>query len=178
QDAPVTIVEYTDYQCPFCRRFHSDGFAQLKRQYIDSGKVRFITRDLPLPIHPNAVPAAQAIRCAGDQGKFWEMRDAIANANDLAPASISKYAQQVGIDTSALATCMTTGRHRSEIDADIASAGALGITGTPAFLVARTASEMKGELVVGVPPSAAFDELINRMLASPPAGIAVGATAH
>jgi protein-disulfide isomerase len=76
-DAPVTVVEFTDYQCPFCRKFESDSFTQLKKEYIDTGKVRFVSRDLPLDFHPNAPGAAMATRCAGDQGKFWELRNAM-----------------------------------------------------------------------------------------------------
>src|SRR3989338_5451600 len=73
-DAPVTVVEFTDYQCPFCRRFHQSAFEEIKKNYIDTGKVRFVSRDLPLDIHANAARAAHAARCAGEQGKFWEMR--------------------------------------------------------------------------------------------------------
>src|SRR5277367_6195365 len=76
-DAPVTVVEFADYQCPFCRKFHSETFAEIKKNYIDTGKVRYVSRDLPLDFHPNAAPAAQAARCAGEQHKFWEMHDAI-----------------------------------------------------------------------------------------------------
>ena len=71
----MTIVEYTDYQCPFCQRFHVAAFPELKRNYIDTGKVRFFSKDLPLDFHANAMRAAQAGRCAGEQGKFWELRD-------------------------------------------------------------------------------------------------------
>ena len=76
-DAPVTLVEFGDYQCPFCKQFHTTAYSDLKKNYIDTGKVRFVSRDLPLEFHPFALRAAEAARCAGDQGKYWEMRDAL-----------------------------------------------------------------------------------------------------
>ena len=77
-------MEYTDYQCPFCQRFHVTAFAELKKAYIDTGKVRFFSKDMPLDFHPNAMRAAMAARCAGEQGKFWELRDTMgANPNSL-----------------------------------------------------------------------------------------------
>jgi protein-disulfide isomerase len=71
KDAPLTMVEFTDFQCPFCERFHTSTFADLKRDYIDTGKLRFVSRDLPLDFHPNAMQAAEAGRCAGEQGQYW-----------------------------------------------------------------------------------------------------------
>ena len=75
EDAPLTLVEFTDYQCPFCRQFNTGVYERLKKDYIDTGKLRFISRDLPLEIHSDAMTAAAASRCAGDQNKFWEMRE-------------------------------------------------------------------------------------------------------
>src|SRR5262249_9116106 len=93
EEAPVTIVELTDYQWPYCRRFDQTTFADIKKTYIDTGKVRFLTRDLPLEFHANALRAAEAARCAGDQGKFWEMREALfANSTDLSRDAIIRYA--------------------------------------------------------------------------------------
>src|SRR5260370_20525632 len=80
KDAPLTIVEYTDYQCPFCQRFHVTSFNDLKKNYIETGKVRFYSRDLPRDFHPNAMRGAMAARCAADQGQFWKLRD-IMRAN-------------------------------------------------------------------------------------------------
>jgi Trk K+ transport system NAD-binding subunit len=84
KNAPLTIVEFTDYQCPFCQRFHVTAFPELKKAYIDTGKVRFFSKDMPLDFHPNAMRAAMAARCAGEQNKFWELRDTMgANPNSL-----------------------------------------------------------------------------------------------
>src|SRR5579859_490948 len=98
-DAPVTMVEFSDYQCSHCAKFHSETFQAIKKKYIESGKVRFISRDLPLVFHPWAMVAAEATRCAGDQGKYWEMRDGLMRrSNDLSPAVIEQVAQAIPLD--------------------------------------------------------------------------------
>src|SRR3954465_331160 len=86
-DAPLTMVEFTDLQCPFCRQFVLTSFDEIKKNWIDTGKLRYISREFPLGIHPQALPAARAARCAGEQGKFWELRVTLMrNANVLSPA--------------------------------------------------------------------------------------------
>src|SRR5580765_8947214 len=101
--APITIVEYTDYQCPYCQRFHVTSFAELKKAYIDTGKVRFFSKDMPLDFHPNAMRAAMAARCAGEQGKFWELRDTMgANPNSLDLEHIINFAGDLKMNTSSL----------------------------------------------------------------------------
>ena len=87
-DAPVTLVEFADYQCPFCKRFHKNTYAELKKTYIDTGQVRFVSRDFPMEFHPLALRAAEAARCAGDQNKYWEMRDALYSTS--APPKVSR----------------------------------------------------------------------------------------
>src|SRR5579871_2823363 len=122
-DAPITVVEFADYQCPFCRKFHSDTFAELKKNYIDTGKVRFVSRDLPLTIHPNASDAAIAARCAGEQHKFWEMRDLLLeNSADLSPRALLKYAKQINLDMSAFGSCVKEKKYASDIQKDVAEA--------------------------------------------------------
>jgi protein-disulfide isomerase len=168
-DAPVTMVEFTDYQCPFCRRFEADSFAQLKKEYIDTGKVRFVSRDLPLDFHPNAPAAAMAARCAGDQHKFWEMRDAMMldTATDLGPASILKYGQKTNLDMTAFNTCLSDKKYTEAIKKDTADAGTLGISGTPSFVIGKTAKdEIAGVRIVGAVPYAVFDSTIKDLLAS------------
>ena len=145
EDAPVTMVEFTHYQCPFCRKFERDSFAELKKNYIDTGKVRFVSRDLPLEFDPNAAPAAQAVRCAGEQHKFWEMHDAIMQdtATDLSTDSILKYGDKVGLDSTAFRACVAEKRFGAAIQKDTADAGTMGISGTPSFVIARTAPDRK-----------------------------------
>lgn len=167
-DAPVTMVEFTDYQCPFCRKFEHDSFAELKKDYIDTGKVRFVSRDLPLEFHPNAAPAAEAVRCAGEQHKFWEMHDAIMQdtATDLSADSILKYGDKVGLDSTAFHACLAEKRFVTAIQKDTADAGTLGISGTPSFVIAKTApDQMDGVRIVGAVPYAVFDSAIKDALA-------------
>lgn len=158
-DAPVTVVEFADYQCPFCRKFHTETFAALKKNYIDTGKVRFASRDLPLDFHPNAPGSAIAVRCAGEQNKFWEMRDAmLAGDADLSSAALLKYARQSDLDMDAFSACLNENRFSASIQKDIADAGALGIRGTPSFVVGKTAKdEITGVRIAGAVPYSAFE---------------------
>jgi protein-disulfide isomerase len=167
EDAPVTMVEFTDYQCPFCRRFETESFTKLKTEYIDTGKVRFVSRDLPLEFHPNAPSAAMAARCAGEQNKFWEMRDAMMldTATDLGPASILKYGEKTKLDMTAFSTCLSDKKYTSAIQKDTADAGSLGISGTPSFVIGKTdKTEIAGVRIVGAVPFAVFDSAIKDVL--------------
>jgi protein-disulfide isomerase len=168
-DAPVTMVEFTDYQCPFCRRFETESFAKLKTTYIDTGKVRFVSRDLPLEFHPNAPGAAVAARCAGEQNKFWEMRDAMMldTATDLGPDSLLKYGQKTNLDMTAYTACLKEKKFTEAIKKDTADAGALGISGTPSFIIGKTdKTEIAGVRIVGAVPFAVYDSAIKDALAS------------
>src|SRR2546422_8716545 len=162
-DAALTLVEYTDYQCPFCRQFHDTTFQQLKKNYIDAGKLRFVSRDLPLEFHNNALTAAQAARCAGEQDQFWQMRDIlIANSTNLGQDAILTYAQQLALDMNGFRLCLDSGKYFAEIQRDIAEAGSAGIYGTPTFVLGRTSGgAIEGIRIVGAQPYAAFDRIIS-----------------
>jgi protein-disulfide isomerase len=150
--APVTILEYSDYQCPYCRRFHSGAFAELKKNYIDTGKVRFISRDMPLDFHPRAMPAAEAVRCAGEQGKFWEMRHVLlASGGDLSKEDLERRAQNLALDQHKFHACLDSEKYKQLIEKDAAAAAALGITGTPTFFIGRSSNgKLEGRRMVGV----------------------------
>jgi protein-disulfide isomerase len=168
-DAPVTMVEFTDYQCPFCRRFETESFAKLKTTYIDTGKVRFVSRDLPLEFHPNAPGAAGAARCAGEQNKFWEMRDAMMldTATDLGTDALVKYGQKTNLDMTAFSACLKEKKFTEAIKKDTADAGALGISGTPSFVIGKTdKTEIAGVRIVGAVPFAVYDSAIKDLLAT------------
>jgi len=167
-DAPVTMVEFTDYQCPFCRKYHAETFAEIKKNYIDTGKVRFVSRDLPLEFHPYAQKAAEAARCAADQNKYWELRDAmIANSTDLSQDAILKYAKSVSIDINPFKTCLDTDKYKAEIQKDVADASALGIDGTPTFVIGKASKDsIDGDRVVGAVPLSVFDTTIQKYLAA------------
>ena len=167
-DAPVTLVEFTDYQCPFCRRFQAETFPLIKKNYIDTGKVRFIVRDLPLDFHSSARPAAEAAHCAAEQGKFWEMHAALlAGADPLANGGIDQRARAVGLDLARLHECMRGARYEAAIAANAAAADSLGLNGTPAFVLGRVEDGvLVGEVGAGAQPYVAFDEAIKELLAA------------
>ena len=165
-DAPLTLVEFTDLQCPFCKKFHAETYDELKRNYIDTGKLRFVTRDLPLEsMHPQAMRAALASRCAGEQGKFWELRRALVLEPSLSPESIAASAGKLGLDMRALQKCIDERRFEADIRKDVQEAESLGISGTPTFVVGRTsAGPMQGVKLVGAQPYAAFDAKLRQWL--------------
>jgi protein-disulfide isomerase len=157
--APLTIVEYTDYQCPFCQRFHVTAFTELKKAYIDTGKARFFSKDMPLDFHPNAMRAAMAARCAGEQGKFWELRNTMgANPNSLDMEHIVNFAADLKIDTAALRVCIDSGKYKERVQNDVLEAMRIGASGTPTFIVGRSVGNgVDGELLIGAMPFQMFD---------------------
>ena len=159
QERAATMVEFTDYQCGFCQRFHTTTFPEIRKKFVDTGKVRFVSRDLPLDFHSNAFRAAQAARCAGEQGKFWEMRDAlVANPAKLAPADLDGYATGLKLDLQAFQSCVTGGKYAAEVKSDQATAASLRIDGTPAFVIGKSTSEgVEGQVVIGALPFDAFE---------------------
>jgi len=166
-DAPLTMLEFTDYQCPFCRRFQAETWPLLKKNYIDTGKLRFIVRDLPLQFHSAARPAAEAAHCAGEQGKFWEMHHALLTGDDpLVNGGIERRAKALGLDSERLQKCMKADRYESAIARNTATADALNIHGTPAFVIGRMANGgLEGQLVEGAQPYDEFDEALTQLLA-------------
>ncbi len=168
ETAPVTLVEFTDYQCPFCRRFHASTFEKLKKSYIDSGKLRYISRDLPLPFHQYALKAAQAARCAGEQGKFWELRHVlISNGDKLGQEAILDYSQELSLDMEQFRGCVDSQKYVAEIQRDISEANVAGITGTPTFVLGKTTKDdIEGIKIVGAQPYAVFEARIKELLAA------------
>ena len=165
-DAPLTMVEFTDLQCPFCNRFAIQTFDQLKRDYIDSGKVRFISRDYPLDFHPQAMPAARASRCAGDQGKFWELRGTLVkNASQLSPAFISQQAAALKLDMKQFDACLKSTEYESAINKDMAEGNGFAVNGTPTFFVGKTTAQgIEGVRIVGAQPYAVFQQRLDALL--------------
>ncbi len=159
KNAPVTIVEWSDYECPFCARFHSDTFGQLKSQYIDTGKVKFVYRDFPLSFHPNAMPAAEAAECAGEQGKYWEMHNLLFTQGvQGGVTSFKQFAKQLGLNTAKFNDCVDSGKMKAEIQKDFADGQKVGIQGTPGFVV-------NGQLISGAQPFQVFQQVIDAELA-------------
>lgn len=166
KDAPITMVEFTDYQCPFCQRFHTTVFNELKKNYIDTGKVRFYSRDLPLDsMHPNAMRAAQAARCAAEQGKFWALRDIMgANPTKLDMDSIVADAQSLSMDTTKLRSCVESDKYKQAVQTDVLEAMKIGADGTPTFVIGKSTPDgVDGEVMVGAMPYEVFDRKLKEI---------------
>jgi protein-disulfide isomerase len=162
KDAPLTMVEFTDYQCPFCERFHSTTFKEIKKNYIDTGRLRFYSRDLPLPMHNNAMRAAQAARCGGEQGQFWEMRDRLqSNPDKLDLDNLLTYARDLKLDVGKFQTCVETEKYKGAVESDLSEARNLGANGTPAFVVGKSTPDgVDGQMVLGALPYETFDQIL------------------
>jgi protein-disulfide isomerase len=171
EDAPVTVVEFADYQCPFCLRFTKTTFPLLKQKYIDTGKVRWVALNLPLPFHKDARKAAQAAHCAGEQDKFWEMRELLfMNPQKLNVENLPAHAATLSLDMDAFNSCLQSDRHLAEIDQDAKDANAVRLTGTPSFIIGKTASdEITGDVIIGAQPMNKFDAAISKALGQQPA---------
>jgi protein-disulfide isomerase len=169
KDAPVTMVEFSDYQCPFCARYTLETLPQIDKEYIRTGKVRYVFRDFPLiPIHPQAFKAHEAARCAGDQGKYWEMHDRLyENYRSLAPANLVDHARAVGLEMPRFERCLDGGAMTATVQEDLDLARMAGVTGTPAFFIGTTRPD--GSVVVvsrvaGAHPYEVFKEAIDKAL--------------
>lgn len=156
EDAPVTIVEFSDYQCPFCARAEPT-IEQVLKEY--EGKVRLVYRDFPLSFHQNAQKAAEATECADEQGKFWEYHDKLfENQDALDVNNLKQYAKDLGLDSSKFDNCLDSGKYTEEVQKDLADGQSLGVSGTPAFFI-------NGRLVSGAQPFSAFKQVIDGELA-------------
>ncbi len=157
EDAPITIIEFSDYQCPYCQKWYQEVYDQLMASY--PGKIRFVYRDMPLSFHPEAEPAAEAAECAGDQGAYWEYHNALFSGQyTLGRSAYEQYATDLGLDLNAFTACLDDHRHQAEIQADAGDASALGLTGTPSFFI-------NGRVVVGALPISSFTAIIDEELA-------------
>jgi protein-disulfide isomerase len=165
-DAPLTMIEFTDLQCPYCRQYASTTFDEIKKNWIDTGKLRYISRDFPLDFHPFAMQAARAARCAGEQGKFWEMRMSLMrNANLLSTDHVAKTAADLKLNTKAFGECTASTKYDAEIQADTQEGGRIGVEGTPTFVVGKTtANSVAGPIIVGALPYAVFDAKLKELL--------------
>jgi protein-disulfide isomerase len=164
--APITMVEFTDYQCPFCQRFHTTVFTELKKNYIDTGKVRFYSRDLPLDsMHPNAIRAAQAARCASEQGQFWAIRDIMgANPSKLDMDSLVADAASLKMDTAKFRSCVESEKYKPAIQTDVLEAMKIGADGTPTFVIGKSTPDgVDGEVLVGAMPYETFEKRLKSL---------------
>jgi protein-disulfide isomerase len=159
KNAKVTIVEFSDFQCPFCKQFADATFPQIKKDYIDTGKVKFIYRHYPLrAIHPEAYRAALSSECAKEQGKFWEFHDEdYKNQTTLSVDAFKQFAQTIGLNTSKFNTCLDSEKYKKVVEEDEALGNGVGVNGTPAFFV-------NGKLISGALPYDSFKTVIDAAL--------------
>lgn len=158
-NAPVTMVEFADFQCPFCARMFSDTLPQIKEKYVKTGKVKFVYRDFPISsIHQFAQKAAEAGECADEQEKFWQYHDLLyTRQQQLSHENLKKWAGEVGLDVTKFNQCLDSGKYADEVAKDLADGQAAGVTGTPATFV-------NGRLVSGALPYAQFEAIIEEAL--------------
>ncbi|MBR9678873.1 MAG: DsbA family protein [Nanoarchaeota archaeon] len=159
ENAPVTIIEFSDFECPFCARFYAQTLPDIQREYVDTGKVKLVFRDFPLGFHANAQKASEAAECANEQGNFWEMHDKLFEEGvSGGVTSFKQYASDLGLNTDTFNDCLDTGKYESEVQNDLSDGQSYGVSGTPAFFI-------NGILVTGAQPFEVFKNVIDEELA-------------
>lgn len=164
--AKVTLVEFSDFQCPFCRLFWGGVYQQIKKEYIDTGKARLVYRDYPLSFHTGAQPAAEAAECADDQGKFWEFHDKLFEEQakkgegtvQFSVNDLKKWAGQLsGLDMAKWNECFNSNKYTAEVKKDFEDGSAYGVSGTPTLFI-------NGKPIVGAQSFSAFKAEIDKLL--------------
>ncbi len=161
KNAPIVMVEYSDYECPFCGKFYSETLPLIESQYINTGKVKFVYKDFPLSFHPNAQKAAEATRCVkeqnGDEG-YWAIHDKIfENQQSLSIASLRQWANEIGLNIQQFDSCLQSGKMAAAVQKDSYEGQQDGVQGTPAFFI-------NGEIISGAQPFPAFQQAIESEL--------------
>jgi protein-disulfide isomerase len=169
--AKLAIIEYADFQCPFCRRFEHDVYPQIRDSYVNTGKLKYFHRDMPLSFHQGAMPAARAVQCATVQGKFWEMHDSLlGDAASLSAADIDERAGKLGLNVSELDKCISSNRFADIIQRSMAEATEMQISGTPTFIIGTLDAQGKvisvKKTVVGASPFESFKAALDPLLPS------------
>lgn len=174
KNAKVTMIDFSDYECPFCKRYFDQTFSQIKKEYIDTGKIKYVYRDLPLSFHQNAAKEAEAAECAREQGGdevYFKYHDEMfkrttSNGTGLALDQLPVIANELGLDGSALQSCLDSGKYKSEVDKDLADASKVGASGTPTFFIGKSESDgvITGNKIVGAQSFTAFKIMIDQQL--------------
>lgn len=171
-DAKVTIVEFSDYQCPFCARYSHDTFPQIERDYIQTGRVKYVFQDYPIEAaHPQAFKAHEAVHCAAEHGKRREMHDKVfSNQRALSISDLSAHAQAIGVDKGWFDKCLASASHSARVRGAINAGHAVGVRGTPTFFVGLTepnSAKLKAmRRIVGAQPYNAFKAAIDELLSA------------
>lgn len=175
ENAPVVMIEFSDFECPYCKQFWQQTLPEIKRNYIDTGKLKFVYRDLPLPFHdPLATQEALAANCARDQEgdeTFFTYHDEIfkrtnSNGNGMPKEELYKIAADLGLNETELRSCLDSERFKDEVTKDIADAQAAGATGTPTLIIGKNTQDgtIQGERVIGAQPYSIFQPVIEKYL--------------
>ncbi|HXH06900.1 MAG TPA: DsbA family protein [Vicinamibacterales bacterium] len=169
-DAPVTLVEFSDFQCPFCARHYRETMPLIERDYIRTGKVRYVFRDFPIEsLHPQAPRAHEAAHCAGEQQQYWPMFDRLfGDPRRQSPADLLAHADALGLDRDRFRQCLESGRHRATVERGVAEAVQAGARGTPTIFLGRSgdgATLRATRVIRGAHPYARFREVIEDLLA-------------
>jgi protein-disulfide isomerase len=167
--ARVAIIEYADFECPYCGQYERSTFPQILSDYIATGKVKYFYRDLPLPEHARAMPAARAARCAGEQGKYWEMHDSLfAKQTALSAPALLDRAKTLGLDTTKFTDCQSSDKYETDIQKNIAEAQQMRIDGTPTFvlgIVGPNGDVKISKKFAGTAPYDVFKGVLDELLA-------------
>lgn len=174
KDAPLTLIEFADFECPFCKRSFDQVMPELKKNYIDTGKVKFVYRDFPLAFHANAHKEAEAAECArnqSDDAMYFKFHDqiftkTISNGTGLALSQLPVIAQGLGLNLARFQQCLNSGAFKNEVDKDIADGTAAGVSGTPSWFIGQSSKDgiIDGTLVVGAQPFSTFKTIIDEGL--------------
>lgn len=170
KDAKLTLIEFSDYQCPFCAQHFRETLPQIEKDYINTGKVKYVFRDFPIvSLHREAFKAAEAARCAHDQGKYWEMHDQLFAKERVGLKDLLLHAQALELDVTNFQRCLDSGKYASKIHKSLAEGTKAGVTGTPTFFLGftETNEQVKALRVIrGAQPFATFKETIDSLLSS------------
>lgn len=175
KNAALTLIEFSDYECPFCKRHFEAAYQDLKKNYIDTGKVKLVFRDLPLSFHdPMATTEAIAANCAREQGgdsAYFKMHDVIftkttSNGNGLSKDDLYKFSTDLGLNAGNFKSCLDTEKYKDEVAKDLADASAVGASGTPSFFIGKSSADgiIEGTIIVGAQPYSAFQAIIDQRL--------------
>ena len=170
-DAQVTLVEFTDYQCPYCARHKKSVMPEILKNYVDTGKIRYVLRDFPLAFHANAAKAHEAAHCASEQDKYWQMHEVLfTNQKALQLENLPKYAETAGVaDVTAFESCLTSGRYADRGKQSLKEGSEAGVSGTPSFLLGVAATDGSGmvkatKFIRGAQAYNVFDDAIKELL--------------
>ena len=174
KNAPVTIIEFSDYECPFCKKSFTDMLPDLKKNYIDTGKAKLVYRDFPLSFHANAGKEAEAAECArslGNDATYYKFHDQIftktaSGGTGLALTELPVIAKNLGLSANQFQQCLDSGKYKDEVAKDMADGTAAGVSGTPSWIVGTSSKDgqIEGQLIVGAQPFSAFKAIIDEKL--------------